>query len=59
MGWAVRTGEPLGEDRLIEAARSGIGLSGEDIVQRIHESISGFPDGKLIDDFTLIAMKVE
>jgi len=52
-------GEPFGEDRLMETARSAIGLSCEDIVQRIHESISGFSDGKLIDDFTLIAMKVE
>jgi sigma-B regulation protein RsbU (phosphoserine phosphatase) len=52
-------GEPFGEDRLIEAARSSIGLSCRDIVQRIHKSISGFSDGRLIDDFTLIAMKVE
>jgi sigma-B regulation protein RsbU (phosphoserine phosphatase) len=52
-------GEPFGEDRLIEAARSGIGLSCADLVQRIHKNIYGFSDGRLIDDFTLIAMKVE
>jgi sigma-B regulation protein RsbU (phosphoserine phosphatase) len=52
-------GEPYGEDRLIEAARSGIGLSCADIVQRIHQDIYGFSDGRLVDDFTLIAMKVK
>jgi sigma-B regulation protein RsbU (phosphoserine phosphatase) len=52
-------GERFGEGRLIDIARSSIGLSCEDIVKRIHESISGFSDDKLIDDFTLIAMKVE
>jgi sigma-B regulation protein RsbU (phosphoserine phosphatase) len=52
-------GEPFGEDRLIEAARSGIGRSCEDIVKRIHDNIAGFSAGKLIDDFTLIVMKVE
>lgn len=52
-------GESFGEDRLIEAARSAAGLPCAEIVQRIHESISGFSGGNLIDDFTLIVVKVE
>ena len=52
-------GEPFGEDRLIEVARSAVELRCENIVQRIHERISEFSKGKIIDDFTLIAIKVE
>ncbi len=52
-------GEPFGEARLIETAGSAVELGCDDIVQRIHETISGFADGKLVDDFTLIVLKVE
>jgi sigma-B regulation protein RsbU (phosphoserine phosphatase) len=52
-------GEPFGEERLIDAARSAVELPCADIVQRIHSIISRFSEGRLIDDFTLIAIKVE
>jgi sigma-B regulation protein RsbU (phosphoserine phosphatase) len=54
-----RHDEPFGEDRLIELARSTLDLPCSDIVKRIHEEISDFSGGNLIDDFTLLTIKVE
>ena len=52
-------GQPFGEDRLMAVARSAVELPCPDIVKRIHTAIYEFSNGKLIDDFTLIAVKVE
>jgi sigma-B regulation protein RsbU (phosphoserine phosphatase) len=51
-------GEALGEDRLIDIARSVADLSCSEIVKRIHGDIWDFAGGKLIDDFTLLVVKV-
>jgi sigma-B regulation protein RsbU (phosphoserine phosphatase) len=52
-------GEAFGEERLIETARSALDLGCSDIVKRIHGEIWQFSDGKLIDDFTLLVIKVK
>jgi sigma-B regulation protein RsbU (phosphoserine phosphatase) len=52
------SGDPFGEDRLIEFARSVIDLPGPDVVERIHRRISEFSGAKLADDFTLVTLKV-
>jgi sigma-B regulation protein RsbU (phosphoserine phosphatase) len=54
-----RYGEPFGEERLIDAARSAIDLPCSDIVKKIHAEISEFSEAKLIDDFTVVALKAE
>ncbi len=51
-------GEAFGEDRLVDTARSVVDLSCSDIVKRIHGDIWNFAGGRLIDDFTLLAVKV-
>jgi sigma-B regulation protein RsbU (phosphoserine phosphatase) len=51
-------GEPFGEERMADLARSIIDLPCADIVQRIHDEILGFSGGMLSDDFTLLAIKV-
>jgi sigma-B regulation protein RsbU (phosphoserine phosphatase) len=52
------SGEPFGEDRLIEAARAALDLRCSDIVQHIHRTIVDFSGAKLADDFTVVALKV-
>jgi sigma-B regulation protein RsbU (phosphoserine phosphatase) len=52
-------GEAFGEDRLIDAARSALDLGSEDIVKRIHNDIWSFSGGNLMDDFTLLVVKVK
>ncbi len=53
------SGEPFGEDRLVEVARAALDLRCPDIVKRIHQTIMGFTGAKLADDFTVVAVKVE
>jgi sigma-B regulation protein RsbU (phosphoserine phosphatase) len=53
-----RYGEVFGEERLVELGQSVIDLPVSDIVKRIYHDIVSFADGKLIDDFTLLAIKV-
>jgi sigma-B regulation protein RsbU (phosphoserine phosphatase) len=53
-----RQGEAFGEERLIELGQSVIDLPCSDIVKRIYHDIVNFADGKLIDDFTLLVIKV-
>jgi sigma-B regulation protein RsbU (phosphoserine phosphatase) len=50
-------GEAFGEDRLITLAKSLIDRPCDDVVKRVHEGIRDFSDGKLMDDFTLLALK--
>jgi len=52
-------GEPFGEDRIAELARSWLDLPCADIVSRLHEEILKFTHGMLTDDFTLLAVKVK
>ena len=52
------TGEPFGEDRLIDAARAVLDLRCADIVEHIHKTIVDFSCDKLTDDFTVVALKV-
>ncbi len=52
------SGEPFGEDRLIDVARAALDLPCSDIVQRIHQTILGFTGTTLADDFTIVAVKV-
>jgi serine phosphatase RsbU (regulator of sigma subunit) len=54
-----RYGEAFGEGRLLDLAQSIVDLSCADIVKRIHGEIRRFSHGKLVDDFTLIALKAE
>jgi sigma-B regulation protein RsbU (phosphoserine phosphatase) len=51
-------GEPFGDERIAEIARSALDLSSHDIVQRIYDEIASFTGGVLSDDFTLLAIKV-
>jgi sigma-B regulation protein RsbU (phosphoserine phosphatase) len=53
------SGEPFGEDKLIDVVRTVLDLRCSDIVQRIHQTIADFTGGKLVDDFTVVAVKVE
>jgi sigma-B regulation protein RsbU (phosphoserine phosphatase) len=53
------SGEPFGEERLIEAARSLIDLPCKDIVEGIHREVSRYRGDRLADDFTLVTMKVK
>ena len=52
------SGEPFGEDRLVEVARAALDLRCSDIVKRIHQTIMSFTGAKLADDFTVVAVKV-
>ena len=52
-------GEPFGEARIAELARSLLDLACADIVTRIHEEILAFTHGMLTDDFTMLAVKVK
>ena len=52
------SGEPFGEDRLVEVARAALDLRCPDIVKRIHQRIMSFTGAKLADDFTVVAVKV-
>jgi phosphoserine phosphatase RsbU/P len=52
-------GEPFGESRIAELARSLLDLPCADIVSRLHEEILKFTHGMLTDDFTLLAVKVK
>jgi sigma-B regulation protein RsbU (phosphoserine phosphatase) len=51
-------GEAFGEERLVELARSAIDLPCSDIVKRIYHDIVSFAGGKLLDDFTMVVVKV-
>jgi sigma-B regulation protein RsbU (phosphoserine phosphatase) len=52
------SGEPFGEERLIEAAQAAIDLPCNDIVKQIHKEILDFSGSRLADDFTLVTLKV-
>jgi sigma-B regulation protein RsbU (phosphoserine phosphatase) len=51
------TGEAYGEERLTDLEGSLIDQSPDDIVKAIHDEIWRFSDGRLMDDFTLLAVK--
>jgi len=51
-------GEPFGDERIGEIARSALDLPCHDIVQRLYGEIASFTGGVLADDFTLLAVKV-
>ncbi|HVP58703.1 MAG TPA: SpoIIE family protein phosphatase [bacterium] len=52
-------GEPFGENRIADIARSLLDLPCAEIVSRLHEEILKFTHGMLTDDFTMLAVKVK
>jgi sigma-B regulation protein RsbU (phosphoserine phosphatase) len=53
------SGEPFGENRLIQTAFAAIDLPCSEVVRRIHSEVLDFSHARLADDFTLVAVKVK
>lgn len=55
---ADRTGEPYGDDRLIEMVRSNAALSARELQKSVLEAVLAYSGGTLDDDLTLMVIEI-